>query len=82
VNRCVKYITIANIAINPTMTTHKVLYMLALNMRDAFGPVSHVRLRNNLSQMEFHQMIVDVMLNCYDDINVEIMAINHAKNNK
>jgi hypothetical protein len=49
VNGCGEHIAVANMAINRAVTTRKVLYMLALDMRDAFGSVSHVQLRNNLS---------------------------------
>jgi hypothetical protein len=42
VNGCGEHIAVANMVINRAMTTRKVLYMLALDMLDAFGSVSHV----------------------------------------
>jgi hypothetical protein len=42
VNGCGEHIAVANMAINRAMTARKVVYMLALNIRDAFGSVSHV----------------------------------------
>jgi hypothetical protein len=46
-------------AINRVMTTRQTLFMLALDLRDAFGSVSHVQLRNNLSQLGLHPMLSD-----------------------
>jgi hypothetical protein len=42
VNGCGEFIAVANMAINRAMTTRKILYMLVLDIRDAFGSVSHV----------------------------------------
>jgi hypothetical protein len=44
VNGCGEHIAIANMTINLAMTTQKVLYVLALDMGDAFGSISHVQL--------------------------------------
>jgi hypothetical protein len=57
VNGCGEHIAIANKAINRAMTTPKVLYMMVLDMCDAFGSVSHVQLGNNLSKLGLHHML-------------------------
>jgi energy-converting hydrogenase Eha subunit C len=47
INGCGEQIAIANMAINPAMTSRNILYMMALDMRDEFGSVSHKQLENN-----------------------------------
>jgi hypothetical protein len=42
VNGCGEHIDSGNMAVNPAMITNKILYMLALDMLDAFGSVSGV----------------------------------------
>jgi hypothetical protein len=41
--------------INRVLATKKVLYMLALDMKDVFGAVSHDQLRKNLKKFNFCQ---------------------------
>jgi hypothetical protein len=48
INGCGEHIAVANIAINRAMTTGKILDMMALDMKDPFGSVSHKYLENNL----------------------------------
>jgi hypothetical protein len=43
VNGCSEHIAVANMAINSSMTTHQTLFILALDMCDAFGSISHVQ---------------------------------------
>jgi hypothetical protein len=45
---CGEHIAVANIAINRTIITEKILYMMALDMKNAFGSVSHKQFENNL----------------------------------
>jgi hypothetical protein len=80
VNGCGEHIAVANMAINRVMTTRKVLYMLALDMRDALGSVSHVRLRNNLSKLGLHPMLTGLILDSYTDAQVKVVTLNGATN--
>jgi hypothetical protein len=52
VNRCGDHIAASTIAINGAIMLRRTLYMLALDMRDAFGSVSHKQLENNLQKLK------------------------------
>jgi hypothetical protein len=78
VNGCGEHIAVANMAINRAMTTHQTLFMLALDMRDAFGSVSHVQLRNNLSQLGLHPLLSEVILDSYTNAKVRVITLNGA----
>jgi hypothetical protein len=45
INGCGEHISLANMAINRAITERRILYILALDMRDAFGSVSHMQLK-------------------------------------
>jgi hypothetical protein len=62
VNGCGEHIFLANMAINRAMTEHRTLYILALDMRDAFESVSHSQLRNNLNNLGLNQMLANVII--------------------
>jgi hypothetical protein len=62
------------------MTERRPLYMLALDMRDVFGPVSHVQLRNNLTQIGLHKIITEVICNSYEGATVKIIALKGETN--
>jgi hypothetical protein len=51
INGCGEHVAIVNMAINRAMTTGNILYMMALDMKDAFGSVLHMQLRNNLKSL-------------------------------
>jgi hypothetical protein len=51
INGCGEHVAIANMAINRAMTSGNILYMMALDMKDAFGSVSHKQLNNNLKSL-------------------------------
>jgi hypothetical protein len=54
--------------------------MLALDMSDAFGPVSHVQLSNNLTKLGLHPMLTGLILDSYTDAQVKIVTLNDATN--
>jgi hypothetical protein len=80
VNGCGEHIAGANMSINRAMTTRKVLYMLALDMRDAFGSVSHVQLGNNLSKLGLHPMLTGLILDSYTGAQVKVVTLNGVAN--
>jgi hypothetical protein len=49
-----KHIAVANMSNNRAMDTHKILYILALDILEPFGSVSHVQFGNNQSILGFH----------------------------
>jgi hypothetical protein len=54
--------------------------MLALDMRDAFGSVSHVQLRTNLSKLGLHPMLTGLILDSYSNAQVKVVTLNGATN--
>jgi hypothetical protein len=48
VNSCGEHSAIENISPNRAIKAHKMLDIFALDMRDYFGSVSNIQLRNNL----------------------------------
>jgi hypothetical protein len=51
INGCEQHAYMANLANNRIMTERKLQYILVLDMRDAFGSVSHRLLEHNLIRM-------------------------------
>jgi hypothetical protein len=54
--------------------------MLALDMRDDFGSVSHVQLRSNLSKLGLHPMLTGLILDSYINAQVKVVTLNGATN--
>jgi hypothetical protein len=52
------------------MTTQETLFTLALDMPDAFGSVSHVQLKNNISQVGFYPLLSEVIMDSYANAKV------------
>jgi hypothetical protein len=71
-----EHISLANMAINRAITEHKTLYILALDMRDAFGSVYHSQLRNNLKNLELNQLLSNVIMDSYINANVKVITLN------
>jgi hypothetical protein len=69
---------VANITINGAMTPYQTFFMLALDMRNAFGSVSYVQLRKNLSQLGLHPQLSEVILDSDTDAKVRVITLNGA----
>jgi hypothetical protein len=54
--------------------------MLALDVPDVFGSVSHIQLRNNLSKFGLHAILTGLMLDSYINAQVNVVALNGATN--
>jgi hypothetical protein len=54
--------------------------MLALDIGDAFGSVSHVQLRNNLSKLGLHPILTGLILDSYTNAQVKVVTLNGATN--
>jgi hypothetical protein len=80
INGCGEHISLANMAINRAMTEHRILYILALDMRDAFGSVSHMQLKNNLSSLGLHKRLSNVIMDSYNEAKVKIVTLNGMTN--
>jgi hypothetical protein len=66
INGCGEHVAMANMAINRAMTTGNILYMMALDMKDAFGSVSHKQLNNNLKSLGLCKPIREVIMDSYN----------------
>jgi hypothetical protein len=67
-------------AINRAMTERRILYILALDRRDAFGSVSHMQLKNNLSSLGLHKRLSKVIMDSYNEAKVKIENLNGMTN--
>jgi hypothetical protein len=52
------------------------MYMLALDMRDAFGSVSHKQLENNLRKLNLCKPIRNIILDSYRPATVRIVTLD------
>jgi hypothetical protein len=63
------------------MTEHRILYILALGIQDAFGSVSHMQLKNNLSNLGLHHRLANVIMDIINEAKVKIVTLNGLTNN-
>jgi hypothetical protein len=80
INSCGEHISLANLVINRAMTEPRILYILALDMRDAFGSVSHMQLKNNLSSLGLYKRLSNVIMDSYNEAKVKIVTLNGMTN--
>jgi ribosomal protein S8E len=64
INGCGEHMAIAKMAINRAMTTGKTLWMMALDMKDANGSVSHKQL-GKMRKIKIMQKIRKMMMDNY-----------------
>jgi hypothetical protein len=81
INGCGEHVAMANMAINRAMTTGNILYMMALDMKDSFGSVSHKQLNNNLKSLGLCKPIREVIMECYNGATVRVITLNGATEN-
>jgi hypothetical protein len=74
-------VAMANMAINRAMTTGNILYMMALDMKDAFGSVSHKQLNNNLKSLGLCKPIREVIMDSYNGATVKVITLNGTTDN-
>jgi hypothetical protein len=77
---CGEHISLANMAINRAMAERRTLYILALDMRDAFGSVSHSQFGNNLHNLGLSPLLSNVIMHSYVDARVKIVTLNGITN--
>jgi hypothetical protein len=75
INGCGGHISLANMAINRAIAEPRILYICALDMRDAFGSVSHMQLTNNLSKLGLHSRFANVIMDRYNGAKVKIVTL-------
>jgi hypothetical protein len=49
-------------------------------MLDAFGSVSHMQLKNNLSNLGLHKRLSNVIMDSYNEAKVKIVTLNGMTN--
>jgi hypothetical protein len=81
INGCGEHVAMANMAINRAMTSGNILYMMALDMKDAFGSVSHKQLNNNLKSLGLCKLIREVIMDSYNGATVKVITLNGATEN-
>jgi hypothetical protein len=75
VSGCTEHIAQANMAMNIANSNQRGLYILAIDLKDAFGSVSHKLLENNLKLLNLPEAVRNVIINSYDDASVQITTI-------
>jgi hypothetical protein len=72
---CVEHTAEANMIINDAVTNKKKLFMLSLDLRDAFGSVPHMLIKKNLKgigiPLEVRKMIMDTYEGAYINIHTK-----------
>jgi hypothetical protein len=76
VNGCGEHIATENIAINRAIMLKRTMYILALDMRDSFGSVSHKQLENNLKKLNLFKPIHNIILDGYKPATVRIVRLD------
>jgi hypothetical protein len=56
------------------MSERRELYIIAIDMKDAFGSVSHRLLEHNLKDMNFPQIIRELVMDSYFKAKVKIYS--------
>jgi hypothetical protein len=74
ISGCVQHTYMANMVINRAMTEMRNLYIVAIDMKDAFGSVSHRLLEHNLMDMFFPEAIRNFVLDSYHSATVNIFS--------
>jgi hypothetical protein len=72
ISGCGQHTYMANMAINRALSKRRELYIIAIDMKDAFGSVSHRLLEHNLKDMNFPQTIRELVMDSYFQANVNI----------
>jgi hypothetical protein len=62
--------------INRAITERRTLYIPTLDMPDAFDPISHAQLRNNLTNLGLPNKLTEVIIDSYHEAKVKIITLN------
>jgi hypothetical protein len=81
INGCGEHVAIANMAINRAMSTGNILYIMELDMKDAFGSVSHKHLGNNLKSYVLCKPIRKLIMDSLNGASVKIITLDAPTNN-
>jgi hypothetical protein len=71
---CVEHTAIANALINDAIQKKKPIYILSLDLRDAFGSIPHDLIKSNLTQLGFPNSILNLIMQSYEDAFISIQT--------
>jgi hypothetical protein len=69
---CVEHAAVVNTLINDAVQKKLHIYVLSLDLRDAFGSVPHDLIRKNLNDLGISENIKDLVVESYDDAYIQI----------
>jgi retron-type reverse transcriptase len=73
---CVQHLTVATMAINQALMRKENLFILAIDLKDAFGSVSHKLLEHNLQKLGISNNITGMIMDSYEEPTVQLTSKN------
>jgi hypothetical protein len=74
IDGCGEHIAIANELINNAVRKDESIYVLALDLRDAFGSIPHELIRKNLLDIEVPLNLVNLIMDSYEGATIKILT--------
>jgi hypothetical protein len=71
---CVEHAAVVNALINDAVQKKVPIYVLSLDLRDAFGSVLHYLIRKNLSDLRMPENIKNLVMESYEDAYIQIQT--------
>jgi hypothetical protein len=71
---CVEYAAIANAIINDAVEKKKQLYILSLDLRDAFGSIPHDLILDNLTSTGTPKKLIKLIMKSYDGVMIKMQT--------
>jgi hypothetical protein len=73
---CTQHITVATMAINQALMRTENLFILDIDLKDAFGSVSHKLLEHNLLKLGMSNNITGMIMDSYEEATVQLTSKN------
>jgi hypothetical protein len=71
---CVEHTAVANAIINDAVERKKQLYILSLELRDAFGSIPHDLILENLTNIGTPEQLISLIMNSYDGVTIQMQT--------
>jgi hypothetical protein len=69
---CVEHTAVANAIINDAIEKKKQLYILSLDLRDAFGSIQHNLTSENLTVIETPDQLIKLIMNSCENATIQM----------
>jgi hypothetical protein len=71
---CVEHTAVANAIINDAVEKKEQLYILSLDLRDAFGSILHDLILENLTSIRTAEKLIKLIMNSYEDGTIQMQT--------